>query len=475
MPKPLIWACRVFGYAWSFLLTCTAAARAHDAGGLHALVAGYAVIGAVMTVWAVLDVRRGRSSTSSDPSPDRSPASSLAPTRLAWLLGVICGVAGLLSATHEGTLSVLPAAIAALVAGGDCALGQALAVAGAGMLGVAAGAIGSGNTQTALVVGLIALILSGLMLGRHRRAYRVQAVQATELLARTRELQVQQRRADVLDERTRIAREIHDVLAHSLGSLSIQIQAARAVLADDGDRGTVLDVLADAQRLATGGLAETRRALHALRADAFSLEHELRALAASHEELHHAPVEVDVQGTQGELDPAAAMTLLRVAQESLVNAAKHAPGESVDLELCYGETEVRLTARNPLPATVPAAAASRAASSSPSPYSSPSASSRLSTADSGYGLPGMRERLLLAGGTLEAGPGDVGRAGAEAREATWRVEAVLPRTPGAAAPSSIPFPIPSTSPDTPPTPIPPSIPPSIPPAILSATPEGPAA
>jgi signal transduction histidine kinase len=428
VPKPLIWACRVFGYAWSFLLTCTAAARAHDAGGLHALVAGYAVIGAVMAVWAVLDVRRGTSLS--------SPASSLSPTRLAWLLGVICGVAGLLSATHEGTLSVLPAGIAALVAGGDCALGQALAVAGAGVLGVAAGAIGSGNTQTALLVGLIASVLSGLMLGRHRRAYRVQAVQATELLERTRELQVQQRRADVLDERTRIAREIHDVLAHSLGSLSIQIQAARAVLADDGDRETVLDVLADAQRLATGGLAETRRALHALRADAFSLEHELRALAASHEELHHAPVEVEVQGAQGELDPAAAMTLLRVAQESLVNAAKHAPGESVDLELCYAETDVRLTARNPLPATVPVAAAPTP--TLPSSPTSASSLGALSTADSGYGLPGMRERLLLADGTLEAGP----------RGATWHVEAVLPHTP--VVPTTAPPFIPSPTPEGPP-------------------------
>ena len=408
MPRSLIWTCRAFGYAWSFLLTCTAAARAHDAGGVRALVAGYAVIGAAMAVWAVLDLRGGTALPGGTGLP--SGRDALSPTWLAWLLAVICGTAGLLSATGEGTLSVLPAAIAALVAGGDCALGQSLAVAGAGVLGVAAGAIGSGNTPTALLLGLPACILSGLMLGRHRRAYRVQAVQATELLQRTRELQVQQRRADVLDERTRIAREIHDVLAHSLGSLSIQIQAARAVLADDGDRHTVLDVLADAQRLATGGLAETRRALHALRADAFSLEHELRALAKTHEELHHAPVTVEVDGAQAELDPAAAMTLLRVAQESLVNAAKHAPGESIDLELCYTPATVRLHARNPLTTIT-----------SPSPSSA--ASSSLSTADSGYGLRGMRERLLLGGGTLEAGPVDH----------MWCVEATLPRDPAPAA------------------------------------------
>jgi signal transduction histidine kinase len=230
----------------------------------------------------------------------------------------------------------------------------------------------------------------------------MQAAQAVELLERTRELQVQQRRADVLDERTRIAREMHDVLAHSLGSLSIQIQAARAVLADGGDVAMVLDVLADAQRLATGGLAETRRALHALRAESFSLEGELRTLASGHTRLHEAAVEVEVEGGgQGELDPAAAMTLLRVAQETLVNAAKHAPGRPVRLRLDYGEEagKVRLTARNTLgPADGRAAGA-------------------LSTADSGFGLAGMRERLLLAGGSLEAG----------ARGDEWVVRAVLPR------------------------------------------------
>lgn len=414
MPRPLIWACRFFGYAWSFLLTCTAAANAHDAGGLRALVAGYAVIGAAMAVWAWRELRGG---------PD-----SLSPSWLAWLLGIVCGVAGLLSATHEGTLSILPASIAALVAGGDCALGQSIAVAGAGVLGVAAGAIGSGQSQTGLLVGLPACIISGLLLGRHRRAYRVQAVQATELLDRTRELQVQQRRADVLDERTRIAREIHDVLAHSLGSLSIQVQAARAVLADDGDRQTVLDVLADAQRLASSGLAETRRALHALRADAFSLERELRTLAKTHEDLHHAPVDVEVVGEQGELDPAAAMTLLRVAQECLVNAAKHAPGEAVGVRLEYGGADVGLLVVNGLAAVSGAAAPSGASSA-------PAQPSALETADAGYGLPGMRERLLLAGGTLTAGP----------REGTWQVEARLPRASSGAESAAADFSSTSTS------------------------------
>jgi signal transduction histidine kinase len=94
------------------------------------------------------------------------------------------------------------------------------------------------------------------------------------------------------------------------------------------------------------------------------------------------------------------MTLLRVAQEALVNAAKHAPGRPVRLRLAYreDEEEMVLTAGNAL-----GAADGRTAGS-------------LSTADSGFGLAGMRERLLLAGGGLEAG----------VRGGEWVVEATLP-------------------------------------------------
>ena len=389
MSSSVIWIGRAFAFAWNFLLCLGAALHAHDTAGALALTAGYAVIGGAIAVWALLE-RRGAV----------AGAAAVASGR-AWVLGVVCAVAGTLSATHEGTLSVVPAAIAALVAGQDCVLGVAASVTGAGVLCALATAVAVGNAETALLVGLPATIVGGLLIGRQLGVSRVQAAQAVELLERTRELQVQQRRADVLDERTRIAREIHDVLAHSLGSLSIQIQAARAVLADGGDVATVLEVLADAQRLATGGLAETRRALHALRAGSFSLEDELRTLAGGHTRLHEAAVEVEVEGDgPGGLDPAAAMTLLRVAQEALVNAAKHAPGRPVRMRLEDGEDEghVRLTARNAM-----GAAEGRAAGS-------------LSTADSGFGLAGMRERLLLAGGSLEAG----------VRAGEWVVEAVLP-------------------------------------------------
>jgi signal transduction histidine kinase len=68
--------------------------------------------------------------------------------------------------------------------------------------------------------------------------------------AQRERLEAEQRRADLLDERTRLAREIHDVLAHSLGALGIQIQAARSVLTDSGDIDKAVELLNAAQRRA---------------------------------------------------------------------------------------------------------------------------------------------------------------------------------------------------------------------------------
>ncbi len=97
-------------------------------------------------------------------------------------------------------------------------------------------------------------------------------------------------------ERTRIAREIHDVLAHSLGALGIQLQAVRALLADQGDTHRALSLLDQAQRMAKDGLAETRRAVHALRADTAGLDEQLAVLADTYRSRHHASVSFRVGG-----------------------------------------------------------------------------------------------------------------------------------------------------------------------------------
>ncbi len=297
-----------------------------------------------------------------------------------------------------GTALVIFTFVAAMIVGGDADLAPGLAVTAAGILGIDVSGLMFGSSLGTLL-GFPAFVLAGLVIGRNRGAYRVQAEQSAMLLAQREQLQTEQRRADLLDERARIAREIHDVLAHSLGALGIQIQAARSVLHSDTDRAG--DLLAAAQQMAAEGLVETRRAVHALRADTLPLNEELARVSDAHAQRYHVAVSFDTGGVPKSLPPDATVALLRIAQEALVNTAKHATGQGVVVRLDYGEADVRLTVRNDLPT---GADADRPAG--------------MSTVNGGYGLTGMRERLRLLDGTLEAGH----------RDGQWVVTAELPRS-----------------------------------------------
>jgi signal transduction histidine kinase len=302
-------------------------------------------------------------------------------------LGVIAVATGFASAAGgNGALMVIYGAVAAMAAGSDTGLAEALAVAAAGVLAAEIGALVFGGGYLSFL-GLPAVIASGLLIGRNRGAYRIQAEQSAALLAQREQLEAEQRRADLLDERARIAREIHDVLAHSLGALGIQIQAARSVLTDYGDVDRAVDMLTAAQRMAAEGLTETRRAVHALRADTLPLADELAKATSSYAERYQVAVSLDTEGTPRPVPADATVALLRVAQESLVNAAKHGAGKPVTVRLDYQADGVGLTVRNELDDTAPGA---------------PGAV-RVSTLNAGYGLTGMRERLRMLNGTLEAG------------------------------------------------------------------------
>ncbi|WP_433206588.1 sensor histidine kinase [Dactylosporangium sp. CS-047395] len=186
----------------------------------------------------------------------------------------------------------------------------------------------------------------------------------------------EQAKAAALAERARLAREIHDVLAHSLSALSLQLETAAALL--ERDRAADAAVIVDrAGRLARDGLTETRRAVSALRGDPVPLPELLRELTADHE--------FALVGTARELSAETGLALYRTAQEALTNVRKHAPGSAVAVRLEYGAADVRLTVRNHGPAGPPTTGLS-----------------------SGYGLTGLRERAELAGGSFSAGPTDDG-------------------------------------------------------------------
>jgi signal transduction histidine kinase len=331
----------------------------------------------------------------------------------------VMAAAGGLAATagfNENNCAVTLASMAATGAAYEIGLGTAWLVVLASTVTLEANAFiyGDGFDQLSMFLLYPTVPMAGLLIGHFIRARQLQAEQSAALLVRTRQLQAEQSRTEVLNERARIAREIHDVLAHSLGALSIQIQAARAVLTDRQDIDRALEVLATAQRMASDGLTETRRAVHALRSDAVPLDQELSQAVRTHRERYGADAAFTVGGGPRPLPPEATVALLRTAQEALVNAAKHAPGQRVSVRLEYGGDDVSLTVVNDLP---------------PSGGPAPGSAVCPSTVDGGYGLTGMRERLRLLNGTLVAG----------AQDGHWVVAAGLPLAPPSASAAPAPL------------------------------------
>ncbi|WJV45712.1 sensor histidine kinase [Streptomyces flavofungini] len=198
---------------------------------------------------------------------------------------------------------------------------------------------------------------------------------AQRLLAQERAARVAEAESAALAERGRIAREIHDVLAHSLSAQLVHLEAARLLIEGEGSREQILGRVVAARSMASEGLAETRQALSALRGEMTPVEDFLRELVASD------GASVTVAGERRVLTAEASQAVRRVAQEALTNVRKHARGAEVTVLLEYGEGEVTLDVRD-----------------------SGGSSGELAASGAGYGLLGMRERAELLGGSLEAGP-----------------------------------------------------------------------
>jgi signal transduction histidine kinase len=380
MLRTATWIVRVVGLVAVGVSTFTGS-QGSDAH-LAIEVAAFVVASATMGLWAVTD----------HSGAARERFARLLPLALAAMT-VACGAA---SVVNGGGPLIFLGFIAMVSTGGDASLMAGWVIVGLGVLGVESASVAYGSsTWTAFGYPLILLV--GLLIGHNRRAYRVQAEQSAALLAKVEQLQEEQSRVATLDERNRIAREIHDVLAHSLGALGVQIQAARAVLTDQRDIERTAELLDQAQRLATDGLSETRRAVHALRADTPPLPEGLADLGAAHQLRHRATVALQVNGQPRTLTPDAGLALTRTAQEALVNTAKHAPHQPVEVRLDYENGHTTLAVTNELGDGATA-----------SPFES---------VNGGYGLAGMRERLLLIEGTLSAGP----------RDGKWTVTARVPQ------------------------------------------------
>lgn len=203
---------------------------------------------------------------------------------------------------------------------------------------------------------------------------------AQRLLAQERAARVAEAESAALAERARIAREIHDVLAHSLSAQLVHLEAARLLIERGADREQILERVVAARGMAREGLAETRQALSALRGEMSPVEDFLSELVATAD-----GADITVTGERQPLPAEASQAVRRVAQEALTNVRKHAPRAKVHIRLEYGEHEVTLDVRD-----------------------SGGPPGELSGAGAGYGLLGMRERAELLGGSLEAGPDEEG-------------------------------------------------------------------
>jgi signal transduction histidine kinase len=158
----------------------------------------------------------------------------------------------------------------------------------------------------------------------------------------------------------------------------VQLEAADAVL-EQGDIEKLRELLARSRHLVASSIDETAQALRALRDEPVAIAERLAELARSDD------VTLRVEGTPRQLPADSGLALYRAAQEALTNARKHAPGARTEMSLAFTRAETVLRVAN-------------AAPSAPAPHAP----------GTGLGLQGMRERLELAGGRLDAGAVDGG-------------------------------------------------------------------
>jgi signal transduction histidine kinase len=211
----------------------------------------------------------------------------------------------------------------------------------------------------------------------------------TELIARHRSESEALRRQAVDEERLRIARELHDVVAHNVSVMAIQAGAARVAVKADGDDRKALQSI---ETTARDTLAELNRLLGVLRKDPgqpeMSPQPDLDQLDALLRTAREAGLEVDlkVTGEQRPLPAALGLTAYRIVQEAITNALRHAHASTLEVRVGYLPDALELTIRD----------------------NGKGVSEEAVKASTGHGLIGMRERVAMFGGKLEAGSSDLG-------------------------------------------------------------------
>ncbi|MGW3298211.1 sensor histidine kinase [Streptomyces rubiginosohelvolus] len=316
------------------------------------------------------------------------------PFRTGWAALAVVAAAGLIAAADSGSSYLFAFFLVGLI-GSRFDTRPALALAVLSSV-LCAGALNlraePDERFAATLLGLStgAAVLAG-MAGRSRAQATRAAIEAAASAGKAARAEA---RTAVLAERTRIARDVHDVLAHSLAGINMQLELVDA-LVDTGDLDRIRAANGKAHDLVRESLKQARWTVHSLREDSLSLVDSLTAMLESS---GHRDA-LTIEGEAGTLPVRVTQGLLRVAQEALTNAARHAPGSAVTVRLECTDATAILTVLNG-PPTLPEA----------------------TVPGSGLGLVGMRERVALLGGRITTGPvtEGPGRGG-------WRVRAEVPR------------------------------------------------
>jgi signal transduction histidine kinase len=312
-------------------------------------------------------------------------------------------VVGLCAATLNHLRPVSPAFLAALLAmagaAGRLPVGPAV-----GVMTVVAVAItvseGAGATHT-IPAGVSYTVAAAALFGvaAYVRALREAHSRAERIVVELRATRRAEARAAALAERARLAREMHDILAHVLSALSLQLEATALMLEEDGASPRALQQVHRAQRLAHDGLDEAQQAIGALRGDRMPGPELLADLVENFSQATGVAARLAVEGEPRALAREAGLAVYRTAQEALTNIRKHAKtaGE-VAVALRWRQDGLSLTVQD------------RCAAGGTGEPGGPAAGA--SGADGhgadgggsgGYGLTGMRERAELLGGELVAG------------------------------------------------------------------------
>ncbi|WP_431789404.1 sensor histidine kinase [Streptomyces sp. G9] len=309
----------------------------------------------------------------------------------------------------------LPTAVAAFADGRGPGRGRTVVLFLAGALAAGAVAVAFVPSLLTLATQFVAVIVLAVLVpwfvGRFSRQYR-ELVRAgwerAEQMERERQLVAEQAR---LLERARIAQDMHDVLGHDLSLIALSAGALKlAPGLDEQHRRAAQDI----RGRAAAAVERLGEVIGVLREESESPprapgDSDIARLVAD-AAASGLPVGLSVDGDASVLPPTVGRAAHRVVQESLTNAAKHAPGASVTVELSHSVTETRVAVRNGAPAAGTGVRSGQPAAhlSGPPPGSPARHPSASPSGNGGRGLIGLDERVRLVGGSLDHGPRDGG-------------------------------------------------------------------